>query len=751
MTAPIACFVMSGGIGSRLWPLSREDNPKQFHDLAGEGSMLMSTVRRSGARSAGPSSVYLIGSERHASRVRDELATVDLGGGSAIFEPVGRNTAPAVALAAQMVLDRHGDGLCLVMPSDHVIETTEQFWQTVEMGVPAAEDGQIVVFGIRPTTPETGFGYIEVDDTQDGTVHEVSRFVEKPDEPTAKSYLEAGNFFWNAGIFLFQASVMHEAFQAHRPKMWEDVATAYRDRREEKEAIFLPEDIYESIEDDSIDYAIMERFERIALVEARFRWNDLGSWSALLDVAATDDRGNVVTGDVIAIDCDHCYLRSQGRLVSAVGLKNTAVIATADAIFVAPVAESQNVKNVVSELERSGRLEARHTPSPDKVIEAGAHRRRVRQWLFGEALPLWSDKGVDRRYGGFHESLTFSGESTGKNKRMRTMARQTYAFCVAYAEEWDGPVAELIDHGISFMKRGRTPLGGWSAVLSPKGEIVDPTEDFYDTAFVLFALAHAHRCGHPEALALGQETFAFLEKHLEDASLRGFLEEPGGKRVRRSNPHMHMLEALLAWHDVTNERGYLRQASRIVDLFRNAFFDKDSWTLGEYFDDDWCPAAGEDGQWTEPGHHFEWAWLLIKFAEASGQHDLREMARRLYATGTAYGLNRWTGLAYNAVSRHGVPLDRASRSWPQTEIIKAAIALDESGRPDMRPEIEERVARLFRWHIDPAPKGLWMDTITEKGMPPEQDVPASIFYHLLSALILYLDPAPTVKKPAFGD
>ncbi|MCP1198081.1 AGE family epimerase/isomerase [Notoacmeibacter sp. MSK16QG-6] len=738
MNEPIACFVMSGGIGSRLWPLSREDNPKQFHDLAGNGSMLMSTVQRSLARTAGPSSVYLIGSERHASRIRDEFAAIDLNGGQAIFEPIGRNTAPAVALSAQIVLDQAEDGLCLVMPSDHVIETTEQFWQTVETGVVAAESGRIVVFGIRPTAPETGFGYIEVGDASDDAARRVKRFVEKPDEDTARSYLADGNFFWNAGIFLFRASVMREAFEAHRPKMWSDVARAFTNRKEHGGSIYLPEDIYESIEDDSIDYAIMERFDRIALVEADFRWNDLGSWSALLDVAATDDHGNVVAGDVIAIDCSHCYLRSQGRLVSAVGLKNTAVIATADAIFVAPVSESQNVKTVVAELERSGRLESRFTPSPDKVIEAGAHRRRVRQWLFEEALPLWSDRGIDRRHGGFHESLTFSGDPTGKNKRMRTMARQTYAFCVAQAEGWAGPATDLIDHGIAFMKKGRSERGGWHAVLSPDGQVVDPTEDFYDTAFVLFALAHAHRCGHPEALALGQKTFEFIESHLEDTTLRGFLEEPGGKRVRRSNPHMHMLEALLAWHEVTGERAYLRQASRIVDLFRSAFFDRESWTLGEYFDDDWRPAAGEQGEWTEPGHHFEWGWLLIQFADVSGQHDLREMARRLYATGAAYGLNRWTGLAYNAVSRHGVPLDRDSRSWPQTEIIKAAIALNECGGPDMRPEIEARVSRLFRWHLDPAPRGMWVDTISEKGVAGTQDVPASIFYHLLSALMLYL-------------
>ncbi|WP_315919407.1 mannose-1-phosphate guanylyltransferase/mannose-6-phosphate isomerase [Mesorhizobium sp. SP-1A] len=736
----IVSFVMSGGVGSRLWPLSREDNPKQFHDLSGDGSMLVKTLRRLAARPDGAAPVFLIASERHAARVGADLAGLDLAGGSALFEPMGRNTAAAVALATLRTLSEFGDSLVLVVPSDHEISTTAQFWQTVEAGVPAARDGRLVVFGVTPTQPETGYGYIEAGREQCGTF-EVVRFVEKPDADTARGYVEAGNFYWNAGIFLFRASAMRAAFAAHRPDIWAATEAAFAAASTDLSGLYMPQELYAEIPSISIDYAIMEQAKDIAMVPAGFRWNDLGSWQSLLDLSPSDDKGNVVLGDVVAIDCENSYIRSEGRLLSAVGLKDIAIVSTADATFVAPVSHSQNVRKVVEQLEKSGRLETKFTPAHDRVLENGAWRRRVRHWLFQETMPLWSTIGVDERHGGFHEALGFDAVPLPKPKRMRTMARQVYAFAVAKARGWDGPADRLIAHGIGFMARnGRTDSGGWVRTLNVDGSVADATEDAYDHSCVLLALAHAHMCGNPDALKLGQETFAFLDSHLEDDRLTGFLEARGeGEGERRSNPHMHLLEAFLAWHQATGERTYLRRAARVVDLFRNHFFDAESWTLGEYFASDWKPAKGERGEVTEPGHHFEWASLLVEFAARSGQADLPAYARKLYASAIASGLNRATGLAYGSVSRQGMPMDTVSRSWPQTEAIKAAIALDSAGGPDLKPEIEARVGRLFRWHIDPAPTGLWIDRIDARGRSLAKQVPASIFYHLVCALTQYLD------------
>ena len=738
MSARIVSFVMSGGFGSRLWPLSREDNPKQFHDLIGGGSMLRQTVRRLAARTADSDPIYVIAAERHFGQITAELAQLDLRGGRAVLEPMGRNTAAVVALATQVTLRDFGDDLTLVVPSDHVIRTDADFWATVEDAASPAATGSVVVFGIRPTHPETGYGYIEVEMDTDGMVQDVARFVEKPDRETAETYVDAGTFFWNAGIFLFRASAMKEAFERFEPTIWSGVGAALASVRDEPGGEFLPEAQYGEIRSDSIDYAIMEKLNNISMVEARFSWSDLGSWQSLLEASDPGENGNVVVGNVVALGCERSYLHSTGGLISAVGLKDMVVVSTADAVLVAPIAESQSVKSVVEKLDEIGRREVRFSPGAGNAVETGSWVNRVRHWLFEETLPLWSTNGVDRVHGGFHETLGFDGLPKSNPKRMRTMARQIYVFSVAKLLGWDGPADELIAHGIDFINsHGRTHSGGWVRTFNPDGSVLDSTEDVYDHAFVLLALAHATKAGHPGAEELGRQTFDFLKDHLEDDTQRGYFETPERTNQRRSNPHMHLLEAFLAWYTVTGERLHLRRAVRVVDLFRDAFFDTDTWTLGEFFDANWIPEASERGQWTEPGHQFEWASLLVDFGNVTAQTDLLEHARKLYATGIAYGLNRTTGLAYNAVSRFGVPIDRMSRSWPQAEAVKAEIALRELGGTRER-EIEDSVARLFRCHIDPAPKGLWVDVIDERGMGVSDDVPASILYHLVSALERYL-------------
>lgn len=748
MDEKLISFIISGGIGSRLWPLSREDFPKQFHDFSGDGSMLARTVRRLSEHHNEP--VFLIASEAHEGRLRDDIAAFDLHGGRPIFEPLGRNTAPAIALATLVTIADYGeDALILITPSDHEISTDEDFWATVKSGVAPALNGRIVVFGVHPDKPETGYGYIETGVEKNG-VFDVVHFVEKPNLKTAKTYVQSGRFLWNAGIFLFSAKTMREAFIKFAPEIWEKTKIAFQTARTDLSGTWLSFDAYAAIPSNSIDYAIMEKAHDIALVPARFHWNDLGSWQSLLNAqnhsTGRDEKGNVIIGDVVAIDCERSYLRSEGGLLSAVGLKDMAVVATTDATFVAPASQSQNVRDVVAELEKSGRLEAKFTPAPDRMPVAGAYAERVQHWLMDETLPLWSTRGVDEK-GGFYEALDFTGKPLSRHRRMRTMARQIYAFAIAGERGWGGPALQLIDHGIDFITRhGRTKDGGWAAILDEKGAVIDPTEDTYDTAFVLLALAHAHRAGHKKALPLATETLAFLDEYLVDKADRGFLETRSGATPRRSNPHMHLLETFLAWYEVSGDNAFLQRAERLVSLCKTHFFDFDTWTLGEYFNNDLTPVEGELGQICEPGHHFEWASLIVAYANAAHKPQWVQLARKLYACAIANGLNRATGLAYNAITRLGVPQERNSRSWPQTEALKAAIALDANQGPDLKPEIEARVGRLFRWHIDAAPTGLWIDLIDEEGRARAKDVPASIFYHLVSALTRYMDFAATCKK-----
>jgi len=831
---PLVAFIMSGGVGARLWPLSRQDFPKQFHDFSGGGSMLAGTVSRlnylnnhpqelarlsraaeaaGAAKAAAPQiaakmPVYLIGAEAHAQKLQNELSGLPLYGGLPIFEPLGRNTAAAVALAAALTLETYGDVPVLVVPSDHEIETDAQFWQSIAAGMAAAKAGKIVIFGIKPDRPETGYGYIEADmsaapqsaaaaaapQSADAPLP-IRRFVEKPDAAAARHYCESGNFLWNSGIFLFSAKAMQQAFRAFAPQIMAGAAAALSAARRDIAGIWLPFEIYQNIPVDSVDYAIMERARNIALVPARFRWNDLGSWAALLDAPSgrknRDAQGNVILGDVVAIDCERSYLRSQSGLIAAVGLKNMAVVATGDATFIAPVSESQNVRKIVAALEKSGRLEAKFTPAPDHPPVPGAYKNRVHSWLFEETLPLWSTRGVDEK-GGFYESLSFEGLPVRGDKRLRTMARQVYAFAVAGARGWGGPYRQLIRHGLDFMARGRTARGGFAAVFDADGHIKDPAEDFYDQSFALLALAYAHAAGDDRAAALAAENFAFIDRYLLDKrgaapGAMGYFETPANDRPwRRANPHMHFLETCLAWHEITGDPVYLARAAQIIELFKNVFFDADNWSLGEYFAADWQPAPGETGNICEPGHQFEWASLLVAYdrqqraakeisaagksgaaarkaesgaakaaaAESGAANGLAtgkaggpvRWARKLYASAIANGLNRSTGLAYNSMTRSGLPLDCATRSWTQTEAIKAAIALDGNQGPDLKPEVESRVGRLFRWHIEAAPKGLWIDAIDENGRARSRSVPASIFYHLVTALTQYMDFAAAAER-----
>jgi len=749
MSEKIVSYVMSGGIGSRLWPLSREDFPKQFHDFSGHGSMLARTVGRLDAAKDIKPPIYLIASEVHANRLHQEINGLPLNGGRPVFEPVGRNTAAAVALASELTLREHGDTLVLVVPSDHEISTEEDFWATIYTGMKAAREGKIVSFGIQPDRPETGYGYIETGKEKDG-VFEVLRFVEKPGPEIVEHYIRSSCFLWNSGIFLFSAKTMKQAFQNFAPDIWQKTITALDKAYTDISGTWLPFDVYKDVPSNSVDYAIMEHACNIALVPARFHWSDLGSWQSLLDTqsgkTSHDNAGNIIVGDVVAINCECSYLRSEGGLLSAVGLNNMAVVATADATFVAPVSQSQNVREIVAALESSGRLEAKFTPAPDQVPVAGAYAERVHHWLFDETLPLWSTRGVDER-GGFYEALDFNGIPVRSERRMRTMARQIYAFAIAGEMGWNGPFHDLINHGLDFItQRGRTLCGGWVATFDADGHVKDDTEDLYDQTFVLLALAHAHKAGHKQALPLAMETFSFLESYLADKNGKGYFETAANNHPwRRSNPHMHLLETFLTWYDVTGDNGYLQQADRIVDLFCHIFFDSDNWTLGEYFSSDWQPAAGKTGDICEPGHHFEWASLLVSYARHGVKSDIVRMARKLYASAVANGLNRATGLAYNSVSRHGMPIDFDSRSWSQTEIIKAAIALDSNEGPDLKPEIEARVGRLFRWHIESAPEGLWVDMIDKNGRCCSKNVPASIFYHLVTALTQYVDFAAHVR------
>ena len=346
--------LLSGGSGTRLWPLSREAYPKQFLALAGEHTMLQDTWLRVAPLAA--SAPIVVANEEHRFLAGEQLRQVGVDGAAIVLEPVGRNTAPAIAAAALQAMADGGDPLLLVLPSDHVVRDPAAFQAAVRDAVPAAADGALVTFGIVPEAAETGFGYIQAGAGVAG-VREVLRFVEKPDAATAQSYLDDGGYYWNSGMFLFRASRYLEELGRFRPDILEAVRKAFDAAARDGDFVRLDRDAFAASPADSIDYAVMEKTRRAMVLPVDIGWNDVGSWSALWAVSGQDADGNAAHGDVIAIDSRGSYVWSR-RMVALVGVDDLVVVETDDAVLVARKDRVQQVKDVVAKLKADDRSHA---------------------------------------------------------------------------------------------------------------------------------------------------------------------------------------------------------------------------------------------------------------------------------------------------------------------------------------------------------------------------------------------------------
>lgn len=349
--------LLAGGSGSRLWPLSRGQMPKQFIRLTGSQTMLQQTLARtSGLQASAP---VVVCNEEHRFIVAEQARQAGMSLDKIMLEPFGRNTAPAIAMVAMQQLARKEDPLLLVLPSDHLIDNDERFVSLIQQGANVAADGRLVTFGIVPTGPETGFGYIDAGAALGQNEHafKVSRFVEKPDQKTAKEFIDAGNFYWNSGMFIFKASVYLNELKASRPDIYEACEQAVAGMQQDSEFDRIPADIFQSCPDESIDYAVMEKTDKAAVVPFDTGWNDLGSWSALWEVEDKDDQGNVAIGDVVTCGTTNSYIRGESRLVAAVGLENVVIVETKDAVLVAHKDSVQDVKKIVQDIKGSDRNE----------------------------------------------------------------------------------------------------------------------------------------------------------------------------------------------------------------------------------------------------------------------------------------------------------------------------------------------------------------------------------------------------------
>lgn len=396
----ITPVIMAGGLGTRLWPLSRATHPKQFLALNGDRTMLQQTVERLSDIPTGE--LITICNEQHRFLVAEQLREIEAPG-KIILEPVGRNTAPAIALAA--LLEKENDPLLLVLAADHVVADQAAFTEAVMKAVPLAEAGKLVTFGIVATEPHTGYGYIKAGDAVDGA-YSVASFKEKPDAETAAGYLKDGGYFWNSGMFLFKASRYLDELKEHQPKILAACEAATSCLSSDLNFVRVDGEAFDSCPSDSVDYAVMEKTADAVVMPLDAGWNDIGSWSSLWEVSEKDESGNATSGDVKLYDTANCLVRADDKLVALLGLEDVVVVSTKDVTLVAHKNRVQDAKTIAADLGREGRCEwelhrevhrpwgkydtvdqgARHqvkriTVKPGAKLSVQMHQHRAEHWV----------------------------------------------------------------------------------------------------------------------------------------------------------------------------------------------------------------------------------------------------------------------------------------------------------------------------------------------------------------------------------
>lgn len=358
--------ILSGGSGTRLWPASRSMYPKQLLPLVGDQTMLQETALRVQGLEGAAESCLIVSNEDHRFLVAEQMNAIEMRS-QIILEPEGRNTAPAVALAALHAIGKNDDVILLIMAADHVIKDVGAFQAAVQKGVTAAKEDRLVTFGIVPTSPETGYGYVRAS-IRNGEPVPVEEFVEKPDAETAQKYLDDGSYCWNSGMFMFRASTFLEELKVQAPDILASCEESMKGCSIDGDFVRPEAEAFKQCRSDSIDYAVMEKSGNSSMVPLDAGWSDVGSWSALQDVRESDEEGNALDGDALIYNCEGTYVQAESRLVAAVGLKDVIVVETKDSVLVADKAQSQDVKELVDRLKANDREETK------------LHRQVFRPW-----------------------------------------------------------------------------------------------------------------------------------------------------------------------------------------------------------------------------------------------------------------------------------------------------------------------------------------------------------------------------------
>jgi mannose-1-phosphate guanylyltransferase/mannose-6-phosphate isomerase len=377
--------ILSGGSGIRLWPLSRKQYPKQYLPLAGDNTMLQETILRLNGLDNLADPIIICNAD-HRFLVAEQCKQIDITNPTILLEPIGRNTAPAIAAASLQSLKTSDDAVLLVLSADHVIQDINAFHAVINIANEQAQDGRLATFGIVPTDANTGYGYIKSSKINNGGAYKVEEFVEKPDSKTAESYLEQGNYLWNSGMFMFQANTLINELTTHAPDIVASVNNAVNNAIQDLDFIRLDKQAFESSPSVSIDYALMEKSDNVVVVPLDAQWNDIGSWSALYDIGTKDSNGNVIQGDVFTEKTTNTYINANHHLVATIGVDNLIVVNTPDVTFIATQDKAQEVKSIVESLQAKGR------------DEGTMHRKVFRPWGWYDCIEIGLHFQVKRLY-----------------------------------------------------------------------------------------------------------------------------------------------------------------------------------------------------------------------------------------------------------------------------------------------------------------------------------------------------------------
>lgn len=706
--------IMCGGAGSRLWPASRPGRPKQFLNLAGDHSLFQQTALRVAPLVEADGQLIVVAGERHADAVDEQLAAIGLQA-TLLLEPEARDSGPAMAAAAAWIARRDPEGVAAIIASDHHIPAADAFRSAIVTAATEARKGRIVTLGVTPSSPSSAYGYIR---PRGAGLSPVDRFVEKPDPATAAAYVAQG-YLWNSGNFIVLAQGLMDEIAVHAPAMGEAVLAAL-EGHEGGRTVRL-NDAFRRAPKLSIDYAVMEKSDRTSVLPVDFTWSDLGAWDA---VHAT---GLGASAHHLAVDSPNCLVRAPaGTLVATLGVEGVAVIVEADAVLVCALDRAQEVKGLVDRIKSEAAVHADiPRPPPDAPFT------RFGDWMRTSALPLWATLGFSEN-GSFVESLSPQGRPAGDRRRARVQSRQIFVFGRAGALGWTGPwrarVEAALDHLLAHYVR---PDGSVRNALAEDGSILDDSAPLYEQAFALLALSQAH------AMGIAVDRCERQAARMLDGLMAARLPDGGwgeiGEHRFQANANMHLFEAAQAWAARGVDSRWDEVADGIAHLAMDRFIDAEHGFLREFFDADWRPAAGRDGQLVEPGHQFEWCWLLSRHGRAQGDARAVAMAERLYAIGLE-GVDPARRVAVDELDDALTVRSARARLWPQTEWLRAALAMAADAEGEARDRhLAEAVQAMQALEGYLLPNGAWRDKRLADGRYVDEDAPASSLYHIMGA------------------